>query len=156
MTAPVATCEVHPSVLVHAPTPHAQQFHHVIPRDWQRGGWAPPTAPFPGVYVAFGVHEQLWDARGVEVPPTCHLNVHAWLVAVMHELAVMTLPDPPNSDDISHAAGRVAHAAQITTRSHRNAFAMAELSCAMQAPMRYAAAGGDVRTLIAAGQWGAA
>lgn len=150
---PAPSCDVHPGV-VHAPRPLEQQLHHVVPRDWQRE-WQPVTPPFPGRYDAFGTHEILWDVRGVNVPPTCHLNVHVWIVMLMHELATELAKVGGVDEALVRAAGAaVAKAAGIGGRTRFAHTARQELDTAMQAPIRFAAAGGDVSALIRKGLWG--
>lgn len=136
------TCEVHSPHYRHQPPPRTLEQHHPIPRGWQ-ALWAPQVAPFPGSYAGVS----LWDARTITVPPTCHRNVHYLIVRVMHALAGTS--GPVTADDVDAAVRAVAAAEHTTPRAP-------ELQCAALAPLRYIAAGGNVRTLIAAGEWGEA
>src|SRR4051794_24334408 len=83
----------------HRPPALTTELHHVIPRAWQ-ATWAPPTAPFPGTYAG----QRLWDARTVELAPTCHRNVHALIVRVMHA-AARASSDAPWSEATIKVAG---------------------------------------------------
>ena len=66
----------------HAPKNLTLEFHHIVPVAWQLF-WQPTVAPFPGRDP--DGRGMLWDNRGVWVCPTHHRNIHADLVALMHE-----------------------------------------------------------------------
>jgi hypothetical protein len=144
----MTVCEIHPLARHRPAAQHVEEQHHVVPRHWQQL-WMPEKAPHPGVFREFGVVQQLWDARQVAVPPTCHRNVHHFLVAVMHELA---------KADLTNATAAVADAAKAVSRANhlRDKMALEELQWAAEAPLRFLVAGGDLRVLIAAQAWGEA
>lgn len=52
----------------HYPAPLTLEEHHVLPQAWQN--------------FALG-REALFDRRTVTLCPTCHRNVHHWIVALM-------------------------------------------------------------------------
>jgi hypothetical protein len=123
-----------------------EEQHHVLPRKWQTL-WTPAKAPYPGVYHEFGVTQQLWDARTVSVPPTCHRNVHHFIVAVMRQLAA--------AGGVIDANAVTAAAKAVSGAEHlREKMALQELQWATEAPLRYLAAGGELVVLIAARAWG--
>lgn len=62
------SCSLH---RFHRPLALTTENHHVIPQAWQ--------------HFALG-REALFDERVVAVAPTCHRNVHYWLVQFMKSL----------------------------------------------------------------------
>lgn len=148
----VAVCEVHHGRDWHRPVSYDQEFHHAVPRAWQ-AVWTPETPPAPGTYhVPFGGVQQLWDVRGVQVPPTCHRNVHTWIVAIMHSLAAM--PDATLGEaQVRNAAHLVLATAGYSphVQAPRD-----ELQVAQLAPIRWLQAGGDLNYLIGRKMWGEA
>jgi len=62
----------------HAPAPLTIEQHHVIPRAWQ-AAYRPASAA--GLPLK---SDDLWDPRTVPLCPTCHRNVHYWIVRLMH------------------------------------------------------------------------
>jgi hypothetical protein len=143
----VTACEVHPLTKHRPAAQRDEEDHHVIPRHWQQL-WTPEKAPYPGVFKEFGVWQQLWDARTVKVPPTCHRNVHHWLVALMHELAQLRAV-PFDSTTVV-----VASKAVSKVNALRDKMALQELQWAAEAPLRFLAAGGDIGLLVRAQAWG--
>lgn len=123
-------CQLHKS---HSPAPLTVEQHHVVPRGWQHT-WQPSTPPFPGKDP-----EQpgavLWDARTIPVPPTCHRNVHVWIVRLMHALE--------GGEDPVQAFAKVKGAAGGT-----------QAKWALEALVRFKEAGGSLQTLVAAREWG--
>jgi hypothetical protein len=61
------------------PKPLTVEWHHVVPRAWQRF-WTPPGA----TVVNDPAYGPMWDPRGVWVCPTHHRNIHFCIVALMH------------------------------------------------------------------------
>lgn len=140
-------CEVHPLAKHRPEAQHDEQDHHVVPRHWQTL-WTPETPLYPGVFKEFGIVQKLWDARTVKVPPTCHSNVHHWLVLLMHELAKLghVAFDAPT---VQIGCKAVSRAAKL-----RDKWAIQELQWAAEAPLRFMLAGGDLNVLITAQAWG--
>lgn len=141
-------CEVH-QAYIHRPLPLEVERHHPVPRAWQ-AIYTPAKAPFPGQYGG----QALWDSRVVMVPPTCHRNVHHWIVLLMHELAeLIPASSEPNDQGqyVDAAAAHVAKVAQIRSEPQAH-----ELDCAKLAPARFLEAGGDLLRLISLRAWGEA
>lgn len=63
----------------HIPAALTLDWHHVLPRDWQRQ-WVPPGATVRDD----SRYGPMWDDRGVFLCPTGHHNVHQCIVALMH------------------------------------------------------------------------
>jgi hypothetical protein len=62
----------------HRPRPLTTERHHVVPQAWQ-------AAVNPN---------SLFEVKVVEVCPTCHRNIHYWLVKLMHAVADLHTNDP--------------------------------------------------------------
>lgn len=123
----------------HEPTNLTIEFHHVIPVAWQlRTIVGDP--PYPGVDP--DGRGELWDARGIELCPTHHRNVHYWIVDLMHALAAV-----PATVGEAAAIGQVYN--QLGASGHR----MAEPPIALEALQRYHLYG-SLRALIGADEWG--
>lgn len=144
-------CEVHPTGM-HTPASTEDQDHHVVPRHWQQV-WMPTTAPFPGTFKEFGVVQALWDARTIKVPPTCHRNVHTRIVQVMRQLDATFGRQIHliTADDITAAGKAVSKANKL-----RTTMALQELQWALEAPLRFLAAGGAIADLLRVKTWGEA
>lgn len=128
--------------LSHSPAPLLLEKHHVIPQAWQQT-WQPDGASYLRVadrYEATGDSLEavrLWDPRTVVLAPTCHRNVHVWLVRMMQSAALLTDPEDVHKANV------------LTSGRHPK-----EREIAYEAMTRWVDAGGMIRTLIAAGQWG--
>lgn len=122
------TCSLHKA---HYPTPLTVEDHHVVPVAWQQT-WQPAVAPYPGIDP--DGRGKLWDARTIPVAPTCHRNVHAWIVRLMHALV-----------------GEDAHQAFVAVKGGP---AGTQAHWGLEALLRYQAVGGTLQQLVAAGEWG--
>lgn len=134
-------CEIH--LGVHRPDQlDGPDRHHTLPREFQRH-WQPVAAPYPGTYAG----EKLWDAREVKLPPTCHHNVHHWIVTIMRALAARPDPTLTINDVLIVVAG--------LQKAVRSKWHRLEIVQAQEAPIRFLQAGGDLRVLTNAHLWGA-
>jgi hypothetical protein len=122
-------CELHSS---HYPEPLEVEQHHVIPVSWQQIEWQPETPPYPGTDP--DGRGPVWDSRRIPVPPTCHRNVHHWIVLLMHAL---TGEDPQQ-------AFAAVKGEKGGTQAH----------WALEALVRFKEAGGTLQQLVAAKEWG--
>lgn len=98
--------------------------HHVIPRAWQRSYRPDPR--------------ELWDSRTVTCCASGHANVHHWIVAMMRTVRLSRSEDPL-------AARRAVFGRRRLS---------SEQSVALEALIRFRAAGGSLVTLTDVDQLG--
>lgn len=141
-------CAIHQE---HQPLATYCEQHHIIPQEWQ-SVWSPPNFthqpgdpnwPFaglspdrPGLY--------LWDGRTDPICRTGHGNTHFYLVKLMHWASER--PNIAFKDQMTYARTQLRH-----TFAHLEVHAVAE---ALEAMVRFDAAGGNLATLWAAHAWG--
>lgn len=109
----------------------------MIPQAWQ-ALWRP---------TAHAATSGLWDPRTVPICPTGHRNVHWWLVRIVRTADRMVVT---GSADVPELVAAAVAAAPLNRAHHR------EVATARLALERWYAAGGLVRTLGDAGEWGEA
>lgn len=136
ITAEAATCALHSS---HSPEPLTIEQHHVCPVGWQHT-WQPAVAPFPGRDP--DGRGELWDDRTIPVAPTCHKDIHFWIVALMHAI------EAQGGENIDAAAAAV--------RSADSRARGPQFEWALEALRRFQAVGGLLQDLVAAKEWGEA
>lgn len=148
--AAVVGCELH-VLHAHAPVPLTFEQHHVIPQAWQlfaagmrHVGPATTAASVPGA-------PPLFDPRTVGVGPTCHRNVHHYIVALMR--ALDALPRSVSRDVLTPEVTRLVRRRERVKVGSLHA---AEFDTALLALGRYAAAGYELSALMDAGLWGEA
>jgi hypothetical protein len=83
----VSVCSLH---RFHRPTPLTTERHHIIPQAWQIFALndgnitASKARQMAAVAREGGITEvALFDPRTVTLAPTCHRNVHYWIVKLM-------------------------------------------------------------------------
>lgn len=106
----------------HVPKALSTDDHHVIPQAWQR----------------LEDKHKLFAPQTVELCPTCHRNVHYWIVRLMKALALKYSNDPLVAK--KHIAGN--------KRLNR------EQKIAYDALTKYQASGRSLLALCEKGQWG--
>lgn len=146
-------CALHPPDRDHALT---IEQHHIIPQAWQHF-WQPAPAPSPvptptpapaSANLEIVGSGALWDPRTIALAPTCHRNVHFWIVAMMHAFHSQT------------AQGAVGIAAAKTAVIKKYGLSAShppkEMAVSETGLQRYWSAGGDLHALGDAGEWGEA
>lgn len=103
LVAPAGYCEAH-DWEDHRPLPTYCELHHVIPVAWQKFWWPSWNNGHERGQAAmahvptgnFAPKDVVWDARLVPLGPTCHRNVHFWLVHFMklHDDKPVSQPVP--------------------------------------------------------------
>lgn len=89
----MAVCSIH---RYHWPKALTDESHHVIPQAWQRFAEASRAgAPLQtAAQLALDASSYaLWDRETVELCPTGHRNVHAWIVRLMKATPVAPSPE---------------------------------------------------------------
>lgn len=126
----------------HDPRPAYLEAHHVIPQAWQ-ALWRPATARAAG----------LWDPRTVAVCATGHRNIHFYLMRIVRTFYAILLEGggPIQGDCYESALIAGMGDADLPVHGHR-----AEIDCAFLGLQRWYDAGGLVRPLGDAGEWGEA
>lgn len=112
----------------HQPTPRYLEAHHVIPRAWQ-AAWRPP-----------GETAVIWAPHTVLLCRSGHGNVHYWIERMMRQIAMHPTLDPME-------ASRTAMAEQHDVGRQEHVIAR-------QGLVDFAAVGGNLAELAAAGVWG--
>lgn len=81
---------------------------------------------------------EIWDARTINLAPTCHRNVHWWVVTLMKTVQT-------SKNDLLSAW-------QSLTKQYRRL--PKEATVAYTGIQRFQAIGGSIAALIDAGEWG--
>lgn len=144
-SAVAASCVLHKR---HSPAHLTLEFHHVVPVAWQLL-WQPPKPwPFPGNDP--DGRGALWDSRGLDICPTGHRNVHAWIVRMMREVT-LTLGREHASFDPEDALLVVSAARK---KYGKSATASNEFQTATLALIRWREGGGSLQELVRHDEWG--
>lgn len=121
-------CDIH---RFHRPKALTTDHHHLVPQAWQHF-WVPP------VYDVVRPKNFLWYPQTALVPPTCHRNVHVWIVRLMKAQAP--------AEDVPAIA-----------RATRKLYGWSgEAAMGLRALLTFTEAGGRLGDLRAAKLWGEA
>lgn len=146
-------CELHKT---HSPEPLTSERHHVTPQAWQLykttgdgesarklQSMMLPSAVLLSAAQRPQMAGALYDKRTVAVAPTCHRNVHFWLVKVMKAFDELVRLNPQIEKELTLLETAVVHVRSIYHPRGR------VFDTALLAPTRYLEAGGSLRDLCA-------
>jgi hypothetical protein len=139
-------CELHKS---HSPEPLTSEQHHVTPQAWQHfkqtgdheSALNIELACAPGNLVSAGIVPALYDKRTVRVAPTCHRNVHFWIVKIMKSFEAHGVTNSWQEDEEFLLDEAIKHVRSIY---HAGG---SMFGTAILASSRYLEAGGSLRDL---------
>lgn len=145
-------CELHAQ---HRPEPLTSEQHHLEPQAWQHfkmtGHGVEARAMEERAGGAGWLATRLYNTRTVKVAPTCHRNVHYWIVQIMHRFEQLAQVHSPEAIDEQHLAGLAMQDVRELHNMRGQVF-----DVATDALIMHLLNGGSLRKLVAAKLYGEA
>lgn len=146
----LAPCNLHAH---HEPEPLTSEDHHVEPQAWQHfkmtGHGVEARAMEERAAGAGMLYTKLYNPHTVRLAPTCHRNVHFWIVKIMKAFEALAAVHSPGAIDDEVLLDQAVRDVRSQTGVRGMVF-----QTAIEAPRLHMEHGGSLRRLVDAKLYG--